>query len=89
MIKGGLQNLPFAENQWISTLENDFAPSVSTIWKSTTIASDKVSTTIGEMFPVCRQVRRTYIDAVNAIFDFLAIPTKLVSESGIKRIHNS
>jgi hypothetical protein len=32
---------------------------------------------------VCRQVRRTYIDAVNAIFDFLAIPTKLVSGMGV------
>ena len=40
-------------------------------------------------FGVCRQVRRTSIEEVNAIFAFLAIPTKLVSESGIKRIHNS
>lgn len=31
---------------------------------------------------MCRQVRRTCIDEVNAIFDFLAIPTKQVSESG-------
>ena len=31
---------------------------------------------------VCRHVRRTCIDEVNGIFDFLAIPMKLVSESG-------
>jgi len=33
---------------------------------------------------VCRQVRRICIDEVNSIFDFLAIPAKQVSESGIE-----
>ena len=32
----------------------------------------------------CRQVRRTYIDEVNARFDFLAIPMKQVSGMGIR-----
>lgn len=31
---------------------------------------------------VCCQVRRTCIDEVKTIFDFLAIPAKQVSESG-------
>ena len=32
---------------------------------------------------MCQQVRRTCIDEVNAIFDFLAIPAKQVSGMGM------
>ncbi|MBP5703326.1 MAG: hypothetical protein J6X12_01335 [Paludibacteraceae bacterium] len=62
---------------------NDFIPSPSTILGSRlSLQAIKWIRPLGEEFSVCRQARRTCIDEVNGIFDFLAITAKQVSGVG-------
>jgi hypothetical protein len=58
---------------------DDFAPSTWNLLSSEKNGYDFWK----EEFSVCRQVRRTCIDEVNAIFDFLAITAKQVSGRGM------